>query len=132
MKIVSITLVLQRQASEQEIEEFKYLKQLYDSMSDQERSLRGIHRVTDLAPEKSTIAGAVRYQSGGPVYINESYYHSGVILCQPGYSAIVKRLVAAMLKKHHNNEHEFFYVIAEFEKRNKKRVFRTIAPRTEI
>src|SRR3989304_1596297 len=77
--IVEINLILQRNASEEEIGRFEVLQEVFADMSPEERSVMGVRNVTDLARSDDPIAHMVRYgASRGKTYlVNEIFVTTG-------------------------------------------------------
>lgn len=131
--ISGLELVLQRYATEEEREQFYYLKELWDAMSVDERAARGLRRVTDLAPPDSPLRDAVRY-TGRPVdllMVNERHFEKVEIpVGIPGAKEALKRAAAKMLARYVRSEHQSCYVVGEFsDDRGRVKGFRTLIAR---
>ncbi|MCP5101865.1 MAG: hypothetical protein GY950_00715 [bacterium] len=134
MQIDAIHLSLQRPASDEEITEYEYLKEIFDAMSAEEKALNDIKRVVDLAADDSPARHVVYY--GGtrrePLY-NEIYTEPVLIKVGiAGANNEIRAQLSAMIAKYREPVHETFHSAGEFSHNGVDIGFKNITARAEF
>jgi hypothetical protein len=121
MIITKIMLILQRPATQDEIENYSWADGLFHGMTPDERLEKGINRPTDLLAEDQPGKNVVYFRANkksepGPPLYNETYTKTGTLQAGiPGSTQMLKYIVASMLTKHVKANHESYYVLGELE-----------------
>lgn len=134
MKLISVHLVLQRPATEEEISEYEYYKEIFDSMDPEQRALNDIHRPADLAREADNPAKNVVYYGTRrePIFNEEYVRPTDITAAKAGANEAIKRILASMIAENRRPEHETFHASGEFEIDGVYIGFKNLAARSEF
>lgn len=133
MQIDLLHVTTQRPATDEEIAEYEALKEIFDSMSPEERAANDIRRVVDLAAEGNPAKHIVYYGTRRVTSFNETFIREVEIpVGKGGANAAIKRAIAATIAEHRRPEHETFHVSGEFSHDGVYIGFKNITARSEF